>query len=226
MKTGLCSVGQQFCVLVNIFLYKNDGPQVGGGFQMGAFHGQPQTGVPVQPGVPGLQGVPLQTQPGQIHHGGLAHGQMHPGGLVHGQTQPGGLANPSLFDVNHMSNFGNFYGSMPPNYKKEYKEYLIKNYMSNHTVDYAKIALGRNDLDAVHINLPTFVTGQLHYLIHAILNNRLNSRDEMLTRLFHFKNTMEIVCNNSPQSEFNSRAWHLARAYDDKVIRDIDLGLL
>ena len=97
-------------------------------------------------------------------------------------TQPGGLATPSLFDVNHMSNFGNFYGSMPPNYKKEYKDYLIKNYLSNHTVDYAKIALGRNDLDGANINLPTFVTGHLHYLIHAILNNRLNSRDEIKSK--------------------------------------------
>ena len=103
---------------------------------------------------------------------------------------------------------------------------MVRNFLSNHTVEYSKIALGRNDLDPAHINMPTFVVGQLHFLIHAILNNRLVNRDELLTRLFQFKNSMEIVCNNSTQSEFNSRAWQLARAYDDKCIRDIELGLL
>ena len=48
-------------------------------------HVQPQTGVPVQPGVPGLQSVPLQTQPGQHTPGvAAAYGQIHPGGLAHG----------------------------------------------------------------------------------------------------------------------------------------------
>ena len=142
-------------------------------------------------------------------------------GAVNNGIPANSSSGPSLFEPG-FSHFGNYHN----NYKKEYKEYLVRNFLCNQMSEYARLALGRTDLDTANINLPAFCMGQVHFLVHAILNNRITDRDTLLPRLFHFKNILEIVCNNSTMNEFNSRPWHLARTYDEKVVRDIDLGLL
>ena len=129
------------------------------------------------------------------------------------RNQPG----LSLFDVNNINSGMS---------RKDYKESLICNFLCNQTVEYSKLALGRTDLDANQINLPTFAIGFAHFLIHSIKNNKLVDKDELIARLFHFKNMMEITFNNTTNTDFNSRGWQLARAYDAKVCRDMDLGLL
>lgn len=109
---------------------------------------------------------------------------------------------------------------------KEYREYLIRNYLSNDMSAYANMALGRKDITSSSVNMPAFCLGQIHFILQALQNNRISSPNELMARLFHFKNVLEITTLNSTSAEFNSRPWHIAREYDNKVVRNMDQGLL
>ena len=153
---------------------------------------------------------------------GQGQGGQHVPGSMGGPQAPGG---PSLFSQMWTPNLGS---NTNVNFRsdKEYREYLVRNYLSNDMSAYANLALGRKDITNCNVNMPAFCLGQIHFLLQALQNNMIASPNELMARLFHFKNILEITTINCPLSEFNSRAWQIAREYDNKVVRNMDQGLL
>ena len=75
------------------------------------------------------------------------------------------------------------------------------------------------------MNLALFSYGSVKHLL-ALLDGTLPavSRLEYVSRLQHILNVLEITCLGSSLSDFDSHSWKISREYDNKVIRDIEMG--
>ena len=84
---------------------------------------------------------------------------------------------------------------------------------------YAKNINDRN------ITLPLYVYGYLKHCI--ILSSGLVpvQEGEVMARLVHLMNIMEITSNNSTLNDFDHSAWQLGRGYGDRVFNDVQQGL-
>ena len=84
---------------------------------------------------------------------------------------------------------------------------------------YAKNINDRN------ITLPLYVYGYLKHCI--ILSSGLVpvKEGEVMARLVHLMNVMEITRNNSMLNDFDHSAWQLGRGYGDRVFNEIQQGL-
>ena len=84
---------------------------------------------------------------------------------------------------------------------------------------YAKNINDRN------ITLPLYVYGYLKHCI--LLSSGLVTvpEGEVMARLVHLMNIMEITSNNSTLNDFEHSAWQLGRGYGDRVFNDIQQGL-
>ena len=75
-----------------------------------------------------------------------------------GGQQPLGAQGANVFCQNWLPNIGtNSFRS-----DKEYKEYLVRSYLSNDMSAYVNLALGRKDINNSNINMPSYCLGQLH----------------------------------------------------------------
>ena len=99
------------------------------------------------------------------------------------------------------------------------KQYRPHEFASRGNFYYAKNINERN------ITLPLYVFGYLKHCI--ILQSGLVpvAEGELLARLVNLMNICEIASNNSTLNDFDHVAWHMARAYGDRVINDIEHGL-
>ena len=50
------------------------------------------------------------------------------------------------------------------------------------------------------------------------------SKTELISRLQHILNVLEITCLGSSLENFDSYSWRVAREYDSKVLKDIEQG--
>ena len=84
---------------------------------------------------------------------------------------------------------------------------------------YAKNINDRN------ITLPLYVYGYLKHCI--LLSSGLVTvpEGEVMARLVHLMNIMEITSNNSTLNDFDHSAWQLGRGYGDRVFNDVQQGL-
>ena len=76
------------------------------------------------------------------------------------------------------------------------------------------------------INLPLFTYGAITEL-EAALSGRSEPlpQGELLAKICHLKNTMEICCVNSDPKDFSSYGWTLAKNYAFKVDENVSQGL-
>ena len=94
-------------------------------------------------------------------------------------------------------------------------------------VDFAK--LGNFSYTAqikqTNINLALFAYGSIKHFL-ALTDGTLPSISpaELISRLQHCLNVLEIVCLGSNLSDFDSHGWKVGREYDQKIVRDIEQG--
>ena len=83
-----------------------------------------------------------------------------------------------------------------------------------------------NQVKASNTNLACHVYGYLKYLI-AVQNGTCKqiTDAELLSRLYHLCNVMEITCTSSSKDDFQSSGWDLGREYDARIYNDIETGL-
>ena len=99
------------------------------------------------------------------------------------------------------------------------KQYRPHEFAAKGNFFYAKNINDRN------ITLPLYVYGYLKHCI--ILSSGLVpvQEGEVMARLVHLMNVMEITSNNSTLNDFDHSAWQLGRGYGDRVFNDIQQGL-
>ena len=99
------------------------------------------------------------------------------------------------------------------------KQYRPHEFATKGNFFYAKNINDRN------ITLPLYVYGYLKHCI--ILSSGLVpvQEGEVMARLVHLMNIMEITSNNSTLNDFDHAAWQLGRGYGDRVFNDIQQGL-
>ena len=99
------------------------------------------------------------------------------------------------------------------------KQYRPHEFAGKGNFFYAKNINDRN------ITLPLYVYGYLKHCI--ILSSGLVpvQEGEVMARLVHLMNVMEITSNNSTLNDFDHPAWQLGRGYGDRVFNDIQQGL-
>ena len=99
------------------------------------------------------------------------------------------------------------------------KQYRPHEFASRGNFYYARNINDRN------ITLPLYVFGYLKHCV--ILQSGLVpvAEGELMARLVNLMNICEIASNNSTLNDFDHVAWHMARAYGDRVFNDVEHGL-
>ena len=99
------------------------------------------------------------------------------------------------------------------------KQYRPHEFASRGNFFYAKNINDRN------ITLPLYVYGYLKHCIILLSGLVPVAEGEVMARLTHLMNVMEITSNNSTLNDFDHSAWSLGRGYGDRVFNDIQQGL-
>ena len=99
------------------------------------------------------------------------------------------------------------------------KQYRPHEFASRGNFFYAKNINDRN------ITLPLYVYGYLKHCIILLSGLVPVAEGEVMARLTHLMNVMEITSNNSTLNDFDHSAWNLGRGYGDRVFNDIQQGL-
>ena len=62
--------------------------------------------------------------------------------------------------------------------------------------------------------------------IHALLDGTLSpcSQAEYLARLQHLCNVFEMTCLGSSLADFDHYSWRVAKEYDSRIVKDIEMG--
>ena len=99
------------------------------------------------------------------------------------------------------------------------KQYRPYEFASRGNFFYAKNINDRN------ITLPLYVYGYLKHCIILLSGLVPVAEGEVMARLTHLMNIMEITSNNSTLNDFDHSSWNLGRGYGDRVFNDIQQGL-
>ena len=77
-----------------------------------------------------------------------------------------------------------------------------------------------------NMNLALFAYGSLRHFL-ALTDGTLPAvkQTELISRLQHCVNVLDIVCLGSTLTDFDTHAWKVGKEYDAKIIRDIEQGL-
>ena len=75
------------------------------------------------------------------------------------------------------------------------------------------------------MNLSLFAYGSIRHLL-ALSDGTLPpvSKTEFVSRLQHLLNVLDITCLGSTLDDFDLYSWRIARNYDAKIIKDIEMG--
>ena len=93
--------------------------------------------------------------------------------------------------------------------------------------DFAKLSSFSytNQIKSSNLNLALFSLGSFKHLL-ALLDSTLPavSQSEFINRIQHILNVLEISCLGSSISDFDNHSWRIAREYDGRITRDIEMG--
>ena len=94
-------------------------------------------------------------------------------------------------------------------------------------IDFAKLGSFpyASQLKPNNFNLALFSFGSFKHLL-SLLDGTLApvSHTELCSRLQHLVNVMDIVCLASDPSQFDNPAWKIGNFYNEKIVRDVELG--
>ena len=76
------------------------------------------------------------------------------------------------------------------------------------------------------MNLALFSYGSVKHLL-ALMDGTLQpvSNKEFVNRLQHILNVLEITCLGSSLNDFESQSWKIGREYNEKIVKDIEMGV-